>query len=68
MYARKYQLADFIEPCDALDRGRKLLPDSDSDDDIRSSTNLPLVGTGRPPLMNPVDLSFVGSVGAVLSK
>ena len=40
MYARKYALADFIEPSDALDDGRKLLSgrirspgDTESDDD-----------------------------------
>ena len=78
MYARKYQLADFIQPSDARDHGRQLLPGSDSDEDTTTEKQLSRFthghGTGsvssvRPPLMTPpVDLSFVGSIGAVLSK
>ena len=79
MYARKYRLADFVQPADALDNGRRLLPDSDSDDDIAVEAQVPRYQHGRrdgtassaarPPLMTPpVDLSFVGSIGAALSK
>jgi hypothetical protein len=80
MYARRYRLADFVAPSDALDHGRQLIPDTDSDDDAAVATQfLPRFkgghrgGTGsgsaaRPLLMKTVDLSFVGSIGAVLSK
>ena len=72
-------MADFIQPSDALDNGRQLLPGSDSDDDTAVEAQVPRYthgrrdGTGssaaRPPLMTPpVDLSFVGSIGAALSK
>lgn len=78
MYARKYRLTDFIQPSDTLDHGRQLLPGSDSDDDTAVEKQLPRFrhghGTGsvssaQPPFMtSPADLSFVGSIGAVLSK
>lgn len=83
MYARKYSLADFIEPCGALD-GRQLFPGgtcTDSDDDGALATQLSRFSDGyhsasagsvssvRPALMQtPADLSFVGSVGVRVSS
>ena len=73
MYARKYALADFIEPSDTIEHGRQLLPSTDSDDDAASPARprdvfRGSVSSARPPLMTPADLSFVKSVGPVLSK